>query len=180
MTPELRQQLVIEKTAKLLRSHPDLYKPNLGTPTAQLRAMTDAQLRARYSSVCAELAAPNFVPARLKAPVSADSKKSLTVLQNERGRIRRIADVRGLDLFEDQVAASIHAAHAPGASDELHIGDKVHATYRNPHSAEHEPVESDGEIIKVENGRFGILFLIRLDNGQTLSLSKSNLKRNGA
>lgn len=150
-----------------------------GTPTAQLRAMSNDQLVARYETVCSGLAAPNFVPTRLRAPGSTDSRQSHAVLQSERVRIRRIASERGLDLREEQIAAHIQTVHAAGvpAPDELKIGDRVHVTYRNPHSTDHEMVESDGEIIKTENGRWGLIFITRLSNGQTLPFSKSNLKR---
>lgn len=150
-----------------------------GNPNKVINALTDDQLVAHYRSVRCALAAPNYTPGPMRPAPSNASRTSHSILQSERVRIQRIARERNLTIDEQQINSYIHEAWTTqerGESD-IRTGDRVHATYRNLNSPGREIVNGDGELLGTENGINGIIFIVKLDDGQVLHLSKANLKR---
>lgn len=151
---------------------------------AYLRTLPPAQLVRTFQQTKQSLVAPNYTPRRLRANSDAASQARARRAANALGRIRHIARERGLDLNETEIDAAIHAAHVHpvGTSDErdprdIQRGDRVNATYRDITSLDREIVTREGTVERVENGRVGLVFHVRFDEGDILPLDKSCLTR---
>lgn len=149
-----------------------------GIPNADLRAMSRSQLQKRFTELHVALCKDQFTPRYLRAKPDVNAKHQRNLQASEHSRIIAIADSRNWQLnypTRDEIRVRLNLQTA--SERELNIGDRVHAEYRNPDSYEHEIVRSDGEIIRTFNGRYGTMFITKLDNGQELPLSARNLTR---
>lgn len=164
----------VENLAYLVRAQAERKH---GTSTAQLRAMTDDELKALHRRVVTAQAAPNYVPQRLRAAPSDASKHADSILKSERARIERVARQRKLDLREKQTAADVHAAYTTSERDpfgQVEKNDPVETEFRNPDTG--EIVRGIGVVERIENSNVGHIYYTRV-NGVLFPLSRRSIKK---
>lgn len=151
---------------------PPLFKDNRGTPNAELRAMPDAALQARFAQLAAFLSRWNLTPRAVRGPMDEAARKLDRIAACEQRRIEGIAKVRNLVLVRPSLGQRMKFAEDQLPSREPVKGDCVEVEFRNPATGEVE--QGSGTFVRTEQGKWAVIYIICV-NGREYSMSKRNI-----